>query len=314
MVFIWQLSILTLSSKTIINGVVLKAKYPGNKKRKRIFKNLINLLNSYAKTTLKNSELTIQLNNNEFRTTTNSHGAFNIELDFTLEEKPEISILHQDENLKIIQDYPVFFRNTDANLNVISDIDDTILISHTANIIKRIGVMSLITPEKRRTIEFTQKLLTLLNRSSCNVFYISKSESNLFRILHTFIIINQLPKGILLLTPYLNFKQLLKGKKENDFKLKNIQFILENSTDKKFILLGDDTQKDMEVYTKIVKMYPSKIARIYIRQTNKNTNDRKRLLWENLKKTFSDSVYFNKNTDIDIESKHIENLILKNKL
>ncbi len=310
MVFIWQLSILTLSSKTIINGVALKAKYPGNNKRKSIFNNLINLLNSYTKTPFKNSELILQLNNKEFQTTTNSHGAFELELDFTLEEEPEISILYQDEKLKIVQDYPVFFKDSVSNLHVISDIDDTILISHTANIFKRIGVMSLITPEKRRTIEFTKKLLSLLNKSSCNVFYISKSESNLFRIIHTFIKFNQLPKGILLLTPYLNFKQLLIEKKGKDFKLKTIQFILENSKDKKFILFGDDTQKDMEVYAMIAKAFPEKIARIYIRQTTKNISKRKRMLWENLNEIFPNSVYFNQHTNIELELKYIENLII----
>jgi len=315
MAFVSQISILVLSSKTIIKGVVLNAILPHKKKRISVLKNLIMLVKSYARSPLKNTEIKIKLDKTEFDVITNKQGLFKLELDHTLEKEPKIDICFQDKKLSIIQEYPVFFKYLNSKIDVISDIDDTILVSYTANIIKRIGVLSLVTPLKRKTVRFTQQLLNFSNEHPCNVFYVSKSESNLFHVLYSFIKNNQLPNGVLLLSPYLNFKQLLKGKKGKDFKLNNIQYLIDNSNDKKFILFGDDTQKDMEVYEIIAKTYPEKVARIYIRQTKKHVNKRKRVLFKNLKETFPNSVYFDESTDIELEMKHIENLILtKNEL
>ena len=312
MAFVWQISILTLSSKSFIKGVVLNARPPLEKKRLSVLENLTTLIKSYTRRPLKTTEIKIKIDKREFHVVTNKEGIFNLELEYTLEKEPEIGISFQDKELSIIQEYPVFFKSINSEIDVISDIDDTILISHTANIIKRIGLLSFVTPLKRKTVQFTQQLLNFSNEHPCNVFYVSKSESNLFRVLYSFITNNQLPKGILLLTPYLNFKQLLTGKKGKDFKLNNIQFIIENSIEKKFILFGDDTQKDMEVYAIIAKTYQKRIARIYIRKTKKNVNKRKQTLLKNLKEIFPATVYFNESTDIELELKQIKNLILKN--
>jgi phosphatidate phosphatase APP1 len=310
MAFVWQISVLVLSSKTIIKGVVLKGAHPPENKRTSVLENLIKLIKSYARVPLKTAKIKIKLDKNEFQVLTNKQGIFKLELDYTFEKEPEIDISFQNKKLNIVQEYPVFFNNLTNKIDVISDIDDTILVSHTNNIIKRIGVLSFVTPLKRKTVEFTRQLLNFSQEYPCNVFYVSKSESNLFHVLYSFINNNQLPKAILLLSPYLNFKQLLKGKKGKDFKLNNIQYIIENSNDKKFILFGDDTQRDMEIYAIIAKSYPKRIARIYIRKTKKNANNRKRMLLKNLKEIFPATIYFNESTDIDLEMKQIENLIL----
>jgi phosphatidate phosphatase APP1 len=258
---------------------------------------------------LKNAPIIIKLEEKEYKTTTNDRAIFNLEFNYAIENKPKIVILFQDKELEIQQDYPIFFKNSKSNLGIISDIDDTILVSHTANIIKRIGVLSLVPPQKRKTIEFTQQLLSLVRLNASNVFYISKSESNLFDLLSTFIRTHQLPQGALFLTPYLSFRELIKRKKGKDFKINNIQFILENSPDKKFILFGDDTQKDMEVYRIIANLFPNNISRIYIRQTKKKRNRRKQVLWSKLKESFHDSIYFNEHTNVDVELKVLKNLL-----
>jgi len=288
--------------------VVLNAS-PLKKNKIGILKTMKTVLSSYNTPLLKNVPITIKLEGKEYKTGTNDKAVFNLEFKYAIENEPKIEIVFEDKELEIQQDYPIFFKNSESNLGIISDIDDTILVSHTANIIKRIGVLNLVPPQKRKTIEFTHQLLSLVRLNASNVFYISKSESNLFELLSTFIQSNQLPNGALFLTPYLNFRELLKRKKGKDFKINNIQFILKNSPEKKFILFGDDTQKDMEVYRIIANTYPNNIARIYIRQTKKKINKRKQLLWNNLKEAFPNSVYFNEDTNINAELKLLKNLL-----
>ena len=309
MAIVWQLSVISLNSKSLIKGVILEKNPLVKKEKISRLDHLLMLIKSYRTKPLKNSEIVININDKNFPVITNNSGMFELELDNSYKNEPEISIWFQNNKLESTQEYPMFFKYKNTKIDVISDIDDTILISHTASAIKRIGVLSLVPSYKRKTILLTQKLLELINNTPTNVYYVSKSEGNLFAILNSFIKENKLPKGVLLLTPYLNFKQLFKGKKGKNFKLNTINFIIKNSLDKKFILFGDDTQKDMEVYATIVKSFPDKIERIYIRQTKKQLTKQKITLLNKLKKSFPKTIYFNEETDLNAELKEVEKLI-----
>jgi phosphatidate phosphatase APP1 len=65
---------------------------------------------------------------------------------------------------------------------------------------------------------------------------------------------------------------LLDSKKGTDYKKNAIRKILQLAPEKRFLLLGDDTQNDMEVYASIISEFPDQIARIYIRKTMKKLN------------------------------------------
>jgi phosphatidate phosphatase APP1 len=207
----------------------------------------------------------------------------------------------RDEILPIIQDYPVRFADNENPLIAISDIDDTLLVSYTANFWNRIRTILLTAPEKRKAVSFTIGILDAILQKRGTIFYVSKSESNLFGLLTRIILNHQLPEGNLSLTPYLHFRQLLKPKKGKDFKLKVIRRIIDNSPDKKFILLGDDTQQDMMVYTNIAKLYPDKILKIYIRKTIKQLFGNKLAYFNSLKETGIPLLYFSDQDPLEEE-------------
>ncbi len=56
------------------------------------------------------------------------------------------------------------------------------------------------------------------------------------------------------------------GGGDHDHKFRKIRNILDYYPDIQFVLLGDDSQKDPDIYQRIVKEYPSQIKAIYIRQ------------------------------------------------
>ncbi|WP_282122518.1 App1 family protein [Algibacter mikhailovii] len=308
MPFIPQISLVSFKSRTIISGLILNTPYK-KKRQTGLLNTLRGVLSSYEKPLLKNQEITVFIDDNSYVVKTNGHAVFEVELNISFDKAPNVRVWYQEEELHIYQNYPIFFKYSDTRFAMISDIDDTILVSHTASFFKRIGVLSFIPPAKRKPIDFTQKLLKLVELNDINMFYVSKSERNLFDVLTTFIQIQALPKGVLFLTPYLNLRELTKRKKGKDFKLGRIEFILKHSSDKKFVLIGDDTQKDMEVYEMISRKYKNQIVRIYIHQTRSRINSRKQLLWKKLKSTFPNAVYFNESTDIAKEIDLLRNLI-----
>lgn len=104
-----------------------------------------------------------------------------------------------------------------------------------------------------------------------------------------------MPRGPLLLTPFLNFLQLIGSKKNRDFKLITIETLIKNSKNEQFILVGDDSQRDMEIYTVIATKYEMFISNIYIRQTKKTISDKQKTDWKALQETDVKSYYFKQN-------------------
>ena len=307
MAIVWQISAVHLSKRTLLSGVLLKdSPFTYDKQIGRL-KNLLKVGKSYFTGVCVNEEITISTSNKTIQTTTDEYGSFSIVLDFLITSEISIKIASENKPLKIIQTYPVVFHNTKSPFNVISDIDDTIIVSYTADFFKRVGTLAFTTPQKRKPIDFTRNLLKEFDKLNARVFYVSKSESNFFAMLTSFIEQNNLPKGSLILTPYLKFAQLLNPKKNHNFKIRHIRLILENSETKKFVLFGDDSQRDMEIYSEIAREFPERIIKIYIRQTKKKVLLYQKKMWGNLKSTGVTVQYFQEDSDVDA-TKEMEQL------
>ncbi len=154
----------------------------------------------------------------------------------------------------------------------ISDIDDTILISHSATIRKRLWLLFTRNSRTRKAFEngvdFYKSLASA--HTTPNVlnpfFYVSSSEWNLYDYLIEFFTYNGLPKGIFLLNELKQWFALLQtGKTKHNGKLLRILRVLKVFPHLKFILLGDNSQMDPEIYASIIKKYPGKIVAVYIR-------------------------------------------------
>ena len=311
MAVVWQISAIQFNEKILINGIILRnISWPDHLKTTRL-KNFLLVISSYFRRRHKNKDIIISTGNAEVTAKTDKNGKFT-KIIYQNDIK-DISILDPDtgEPFEIIQSYPVFFPDNDNPVVAISDIDDTVLISNTQRMIKSIATVLFVTPQKRVHIDFTVKVLNALWKNGSRIFYVSKSESNLFAILTYFVGNRGLPVGCLHLTPYISFHQLFKTKGGKKYKETAIRFILDNSKDKKFILLGDDTHLDMRIYHIITKAYPGRILKIYIRKTTKHLSGTKKTDLDNLKKLPVPVVYFSDDEDMTAELNYIENLQVK---
>ncbi len=161
----------------------------------------------------------------------------------------------------------------------ISDIDDTFLISHSARLRRKLYVLFTKNAHSRKPFKGVVNHYDLLARhnqveGNCNpFFYVSGSEWNLYSLIIEFSRVNQLPKGIFLLSRLKRLTQFWKSGSNNLMtKFTRIIRIIEAFPHLQFVLLGDDSQIDAPIYLSVVKHFPKKIFAVYIRQVGKTKN------------------------------------------
>ncbi|WP_075602489.1 phosphatase domain-containing protein [Saccharicrinis aurantiacus] len=267
MYVVWQLIIINFNSKhTYIEGSICSGKHHNRKENVGKLTHFANTIKSYFKTPYSKQNININLNNQNYYTQTDENGGFSISVNQDCDRSSKITISGNNQMLDIVQSYPFFFKISESNFDVISDIDDTILVSHTLNHFKRIVTTLLQTTQKRKTVPYTESLLEYTQQYKPNYFYVSRSERNLFNLLCDTISYHNLPKGALFLTPLLKWNQLLKPNKSKSHKFHIISRLIEQSGNKSYVLIGDDTQHDMQVYLEVIKKYRSRIKLVFIRQ------------------------------------------------
>lgn len=178
-----------------------------------------------------------------------------------------------------------------TQLAIISDIDDTFLISHSSTIFKRLYTLFTLNARTRKAFEGVANHYQLLQYAQTNpdepnpFFYVSSSEWNLYDYLQEFIQVQQLPPGTFLLNQIKRWYQLLKtGKTKHQGKFARIVRVMEAFPNQRFILLGDNSQRDPEIYYSIATHFPDRIVAIYIRLVNAKKEMTAKQLLEPLEK------------------------------
>lgn len=153
---------------------------------------------------------------------------------------------------------------------IVSDIDDTILISHSTHTMKKLRLMLFKNALTRSPVtgisDFYQALSNPGKDDNRPIFYVSGSEWNLYDLLMDFLKYQKIPRGTLLLSDSkLSLFRMWKSGKRYQEKITIIKGLFELYHDHDFILIGDSGQKDPEIYLRMVEMYASRIKAVYIR-------------------------------------------------
>ncbi len=161
---------------------------------------------------------------------------------------------------------------------VISDVDDTILISKATNMYKKLLLMFLKNARTRMPFEgvaaFYKALQEGVDGSYFNpIFYVSSSSWNLYDLLVDFCEVREIPKGPFLLRDSRLDEFKFISSIHTGHKLKQIEHIMSTYKDLNFILIGDSGQKDAEIYQKVIKEFPGRVLAVYIRDVSKEARD-----------------------------------------
>ena len=194
----------------------------------------------------------------------------------------------------------------------ISDIDDTFLISHSARLRRRLYVLFTKNAHTRKPFEGVANHYNLLAQSrainnNCNpFFYVSGSEWNLYDLLVEFSHVNNFPKGIFLLSSLKGITQFWNSGQNNLMtKFARIVRVIENFPHLQFVLLGDDSQKDPEIYLSVAKHFPERIFSVYIRCVGKSKSENTQIIMDEIVSHGVNCCYFKHSAEAVIHSKLI---------
>lgn len=194
----------------------------------------------------------------------------------------------------------------------ISDIDDTFLISHSSNLMKRLLVLFTKNAGSRKPFEGVVEHYRLLARAGAATgpdnpfFFVSSSEWNLYEYISHFCAVHRLPRGILLLSQMKHISGVLNtAQGKHSAKYFRIVRILKSFPHHKYILLGDNSQKDPEIYARVVKDFPDNILAVYIRNVTPKFDTQARAFLAEMEKTNVLTCYFEKSSDAIEHSKRI---------
>ena len=159
----------------------------------------------------------------------------------------------------------------DNRLGIISDIDDTILISEVTDKSRLLRNVLLVNYAQRQAVPGTADFYARLTRrnpkpEAAPVFYLSASPRQLHAGIQAFLDRNGFPRGVLITKKVTNDKTSDPWIDQVKYKIGRIEQVLTALPQVRFVLVGDDGERDAEIYDEINRRYPDRIEAIWIRK------------------------------------------------
>ena len=266
---------LTLYGNVYINKFDGKRNYSNN-----IVSNIVNLIKLFCIKPIPGAKVQLKWREQIFDTVTEKDGFYK----FEWESHGDVPAGWHLVNINLLDTTGNVIKEAEGRIFVphvtqygfISDIDDTVMVSYSATIYKRLKEMFTQNAHNRKAfcnVGLHYKLLSTAQTESDvpnPFFYVSSSEWNLYEELNEFCKHNQLPTGVFLLSQVKRWYELFKiGKTKHEGKLLRVYRILNAFPKQKFILIGDNSQADPFIYKTICEKHPEKVFAVYIRNVVK---------------------------------------------
>jgi phosphatidate phosphatase APP1 len=271
--------------------------------KKKRFRNAKSVIGMFRIRTQRNAEIFLHIGNDTYRTKSLDDGYFKFTIPFKSDNR------YGWINYKVSLDYDgeqivkgsTFVRPHPGDFGFISDIDDTFLVSHTRNPLKKLYILLFRNVNDRKVFEGAVPHYRALstagrhNKTEMNAFfYVSSSEWNLYRFIVDFTRLNDLPRAVMLLkdikTSLWDF--FVSGRGDHNHKFEKIKHVLEFYPNLKYTLLGDDSQQDPFLYEAICKIFPVTVIAVYIRQTGETKKTKTVAALENIASLHVATCYF----------------------
>ena len=155
-------------------------------------------------------------------------------------------------------------------LGLISDIDDTIMVSDVLKKRRLLAHTFLKNATQRQAVSgmvglYQQVMLLNPEPEATPLFYLSAAPRQLFEPISAFLVHNGFPRGVLINKRVTDDQTRDPIRDQVAYKRQKIEAILERLPHVQFILVGDDGEKDPETYHAISEKYPDRVLAVWIR-------------------------------------------------
>ncbi len=162
---------------------------------------------------------------------------------------------------------PIYVVDTQAGFGVVSDIDDTVMVTALPRPFLAAWNTFVVDEHARRPVPGMAVLYERLTREhpGAPVIYLSTGAWNVAPALTRFLSRNLYPRGPLLLTDWgpTHDRWFRSG---TDHKRQSLSRLAEEFPDVRWLLVGDDGQHDEELYAEFSMQHPDKVLAVAIRQ------------------------------------------------
>lgn len=251
---------------------------------------------------LNNVKVTLNFQDTEIHTKTLDDGYFRFSIPFKQELESgwhKYKVTCEADGFGIVETGEVL-KPFKSKYGIISDIDDTFLISHSDSFFKKLYVMLLRNINKRKVfgdvVPHYQALSSYGQEEGAfnSFFYVSSSEWNLYGFIDQFAELHGLPKAVIKLkkikTKLSDF--VFTGRGSHDHKFEKIKEIIAFYPKLEYILLGDDSQADPHIYEQVSKIFPTNVRAVYIRQTTSSQKKKVKEILANMESMGVETCYF----------------------
>ena len=267
------------------------------------WRNIFRVLNSYLRGSTKRIDLEIRLNGQTHRVRSDKRGNFKLNLsckekDVVDLEQLKVFLVKKDRKMRLGIPEPFnhcYFTYTDSPIGVVSDIDDTVLVTHTLNTFRKMRTLLVKNALRRKAVKKMKDFYQEFHHRGYPFFYVSNSESNLFPMIRLFLEHNHFPIGPVFLKPYVEWSQIFEKRKRQEtglHKKEKITFLLNALPEMNFILIGDDSQKDPEIYAELAHTFPGRIREIYIRMVKHRVSSKRQILKSKVEESLDTNFIF----------------------
>jgi phosphatidate phosphatase APP1 len=252
-----------------------------------VWKNILNMYQRFRSEEIPDARLRAQFYDTFQEVVTDNEGFFN--LHFQPNSPPPTDHPWHDISLELLESMveeqgplqktgKVLIPPSSSQFAVVSDIDDTIMISNADNFIQFARLTLLNNARSRAPFAGVGAFYRALQRGAKAptfnpIFYLSSNAWNLYDFLIAVMETHDIPVGPLFLRDLgIDETKFIKAGHQAH-KGEQIRHLMEIYPNLPFILIGDSGQKDAEIYRQAVYDSPERVAAIYIRDVTEQQRD-----------------------------------------
>lgn len=218
--------------------------------------------------------VTAGLQGRHWRTHTDAEGYFRIEMHGLAALTPgwhEVQATAGAATASI----PMLLAPPENVFGVISDFDDTLMITEVVRLRRMLANTLLRNPLQRKVVPGMPALFHALAArnplpSAAPIFYVSASPRQLHMPLQAVLDHHGFPPGVLITKRLTNDATREPLRDQLKYKLKRFEEILERAPHVTFTLIGDDGERDPEIFHVLRERHPHRVADIWIRRVHPN--------------------------------------------